>query len=47
MINYENFFAFDYWQYEVIRHLFSFTAAVFAAGLLVLGIPVILILLFA
>ena len=33
MINYENFFAFDYWQYEVIRHLFSFTAAVFAASL--------------
>ena len=33
MINYENFFTFDYWQYEVIRHLFSFTAAVFAAAL--------------
>lgn len=33
MINYENFFAFEYWQYEVIRHLFSFTAAVFAAAL--------------
>jgi hypothetical protein len=32
MPNYENFFAFDYWQYEVIRHLFSFTAAVFAAS---------------
>jgi hypothetical protein len=34
MPNYENFFAFSYWQYEVIRHLFSFTAAVFAASLL-------------
>jgi bacteriorhodopsin len=34
MPNYENFFAFEYWQYEVIRHAFSFTAAVFAASLL-------------
>jgi len=34
MPNYENFFAFEYWQYEVIRHAFSFTAAVFAAALL-------------
>jgi hypothetical protein len=32
MPNYENFFAYDYWQYEVVRHLFSFTAAVFAAS---------------
>ncbi|MEL6798966.1 MAG: bacteriorhodopsin [Pseudomonadota bacterium] len=34
MINYENFFAFEYWQYETIRHLFTFTVAVFAASLL-------------
>jgi len=34
MINYENFFQFEYWQYEVIRHAFSFTAAVFAASLI-------------
>jgi len=34
MPNYENFFTFEYWQYEVIRHAFSFTAAVFAAALL-------------
>lgn len=34
MPNYENFIVFDYWQYEVIRHAFSFTAAVFAASLL-------------
>lgn len=33
MPNYENFFVYDYWQYEVIRHAFSFTAAVFAASL--------------
>lgn len=33
MPNYENFLTFDYWQYEVIRHAFSFTAAVFAASL--------------
>ena len=33
MINYENFFTYDYWQYEVIRHLFGLTAAVFAASL--------------
>ena len=33
MPNYENFITFDYWQYEVIRHAFSFTAAVFAASL--------------
>lgn len=33
MINYENFFAFDYWQYEVIRHAFGLTVAVFAAAL--------------
>jgi hypothetical protein len=33
MINYENFFTFAYWEYEVIRHMFSFTAAVFAASL--------------
>ena len=34
MINYENFFTFEYWQYESIRHLFTFTVAVFAASLL-------------
>ena len=34
MINYENFFSFEYWQYETIRHLFTFTVAVFAASLL-------------
>jgi bacteriorhodopsin len=34
MINYENFFAYEYWQYETIRHLFTFTVAVFAASLL-------------
>ncbi|TFL17402.1 bacteriorhodopsin [Jannaschia formosa] len=33
MINYENFFTYAYWEYEVIRHMFSFTAAVFAASL--------------
>ena len=33
MINYENFFTFAYWDYEVIRHMFAFTAAVFAASL--------------
>lgn len=34
MPNYENFFVYEYWQYEVIRHAFSFTMAVFAASLL-------------
>lgn len=34
MINYENFFTFEYWQYETIRHMFTFTVAVFAASLL-------------
>jgi len=34
MPNYENFFLFEYWQYEVIRHAFGFTFAVFAASLL-------------
>jgi len=33
MPNYENFFVYDYWQYEVIRHAFTFTVAVFAASL--------------
>ena len=33
MINYENFFIYEYWQYETIRHMFSFTAAVCAAAL--------------
>ena len=33
MTNYENFFTYEYWQYETIRHMFSFTAAVFAASL--------------
>jgi len=33
MINYENFFIYEYWQYETIRHMFGFTAAVFAASL--------------
>jgi hypothetical protein len=32
MPNYENFFVYEYWQYEVVRHMFSFTAAVFAAS---------------
>jgi hypothetical protein len=34
MPNYENFFLFEYWQYEVIRHAFGFTFAVCAASLL-------------
>lgn len=34
MINYENFFQYEYWQYELIRHAFSFTVAVFAASLI-------------
>lgn len=29
----ENYLQFEYWQYEIIRHLFSLTAAVFAAAL--------------
>lgn len=33
MPNYENFFVYDYWQYEVIRHAFTFSVAVFAAAL--------------
>ena len=33
MPNYENFLTYEYWQYEVIRHLFSLTFAVFAASL--------------
>jgi len=33
MINYENFFTYEYWQYEVVRHAFGLTAAVFAASL--------------
>lgn len=33
MPNYENFFIYEFWQYEVIRHAFSFTVAVFAAAL--------------
>lgn len=33
MENYENFITFGYWQYEVIRHAFGFTIAVFAASL--------------
>lgn len=33
MPNYENFFVYEYWQFEVIRHTFAFTAAVFAAAL--------------
>lgn len=33
MPNYKNYFAFDYWQYEVIRDAFSFTVAIFAAPL--------------
>ena len=33
MINYENFFVYEYWQYELIRHMFSYTVAVFAAAL--------------
>ncbi|MEO0785481.1 MAG: bacteriorhodopsin [Pseudomonadota bacterium] len=37
MPNYENFIAFDYWQYEVIRHAFSLTFAVFAAALVYFG----------
>jgi hypothetical protein len=31
--NYENYLIYDYWHYEVIRHAFAFTAAVFAASL--------------
>lgn len=33
MENYENFLTYGYWQYEVIRHAFGFTVAVFAASL--------------
>lgn len=29
----KNFFIYEFWQYEVIRHAFSFTVAVFAAAL--------------
>lgn len=29
----ENFLIYDYWQFDVIRHLFAFTTAVFLAGL--------------
>ena len=29
----ENFLVYDYWQYDVIRHLFAFSTAVFLAGL--------------
>lgn len=37
MPNYENFFQFEYWQYEVIRHIFSLTFGVFAAALVYFG----------
>lgn len=37
MENYENFITFGYWQYEVIRHAFGFTVAVFAASLVYFG----------
>jgi len=40
MINYENFFIYEYWRYETIRHMFSFTAAVFAASLFYLAMTV-------
>ena len=33
MPNYENFLVYEHWQYDVIRHLFAFTVACFAAGL--------------
>lgn len=33
MPNYENFLAFEYWQHEMLRHAFSFAAAVFAVTL--------------
>ena len=33
MPSYENFFTFEYWQYEVIRHMFGMTSAAFFAGL--------------
>ncbi len=29
----ENFLTYDYWQFDVIRHLFAFSTAVFLAGL--------------
>ena len=40
MPNYENFFQYEYWQYEVIRHLFSLTFAVFAAALVYFAMTV-------
>jgi hypothetical protein len=33
MPNLENFLAFEHWQYDFIRHMFTLTVAVFAAGL--------------
>lgn len=33
MPNIENFFVYEYWQYDGIRHLFTLTVAAFAAGL--------------
>ena len=33
MPNLENYLAFEHWQYELIRHLFTLTVAAFAAGL--------------
>jgi bacteriorhodopsin len=33
MPNLENFLTFEHWQFELIRHLFLLTSAVFAAGL--------------
>ncbi|WP_404400161.1 hypothetical protein LG288_10075 [Idiomarina seosinensis] len=40
MENYENFMSFGYWQYEVIRHAFGFTVAVFAASLVYFAMTV-------
>lgn len=40
MENYENFISFGYWQYEVIRHAFGFTVAVFAASLVYFAMTV-------
>lgn len=40
MENYENFLTYGYWQYEVIRHSFGFTIAVFAASLVYFAMTV-------
>lgn len=34
----ENFLIYEYWQYDVIRHLFAFSTATFLAGLVYFGL---------